>query len=136
MGMFDSYREGGIADNLFAFAPPLREIGMTAGSASLQALKVPFKGFLSARIDYRQAHRLLLSVAPERVGAAEDGNGTFLSWTLSAEETSLFGGTLLDTYAQATVLYEDGTELASEPIRVSVNEPLAYLGKEDSEDGQ
>ena len=136
MGLFDSYREGGTADNLFAFAPPLREMGMTAGSASLQAMKVPTKGFSSARVDYRQAHRLMLSVPSERIEATEDENGTFLSWTLSAEETSLFGGTLLDTRAQATVSFDDGTELVSEPVRVLVDEPLAYLGKEGRDDGR
>lgn len=143
MGMFDSYGKAGESPcNLFRFAPPARELGVTAGKASLQATRVPFIGFASAKAFYRQSAGAFLEIDPDRIEAIPDGNGgTFLKWELDAPETASLGKTLLDTFAQVEVYYEDGNTAVSEPIPVKVNEPLDYLAdgtqewKEDEENG-
>lgn len=122
--MFEGYPGSGAPCNIHAFPPASDCLEAIAGQPSLQAMRVPFAGFSSAKACYYQCGRAFLEVPPERIEAMPDGEGSFLSWRLSPSETAMLGGTLLDTLAQATVLYPDGSEAASEPVRVEVRVPL------------
>ena len=122
--MFEGYPGSGAPCNIAAFPPASDSLEAVAGQPSLQAMRVPFAGFSSAKACYYQCGRAFLEVPPERIEAMPDGEGSFLSWRLSPSETAMLGGTLLDTLAQATVLYPDGSEAASEPVRVGVMVPL------------
>ena len=122
--MFEGYPGSGAPCNIAAFPPASDSLEAVAGQPSLQAMRVPFAGFSSAKACYYQCGRAFIEVPPERIEAMPDGEGSFLSWRLSPSETAMLGGTLLDTLAQATVLYPDGSEAASEPVRVGVMVPL------------
>ena len=122
--MFEGYPGSGAPCNVAAFPPASDSLEAVAGQPSPQAMRVPFAGFSSAKACYYQCGRAFIEVPPERIEAMPDGEGSFLSWRLSPSETAMLGGTLLDTLAQATVLYPDGSEAASEPVRVEVMVPL------------
>lgn len=122
--MFEGYPGSGAPCNIAAFPPSSDCLEAVAGQPSMQAMRVPFAGFSSAKACYYQCGRAFIEVPPERIEAMPDGEGSFLSWRLSPSETAMLGGTLLDTLAQATVLYPDGSEAASEPVRVEVRVPL------------
>ena len=122
--MFEGYPGSGAPCNVAAFPPASDSLEAVAGQPSPQAMRVPFAGFSSAKACYYQCGRAFLEVPPERIEAMPDGEGSFLSWRLSPSETAMLGGTLLDTLAQATVLYPDGSEAVSAPVRVEVRVPL------------
>lgn len=123
--MFEGYPGSGAPCNIHAFPPASDSLEAIAGQPSLQAMRVPFAGFSSAKACYYQCGKAFLEVPPERIEAMPDGKeGSFLSWRLSPSETAMLGGTLLDTLAQATVLYPDGSEAVSAPVRVEVRVPL------------
>lgn len=122
--MFEDYPGSGAPSNIHAFPLASDSLEAIAGQPSLQAMRVPFSGFSSAKACYYQCGRAFLEVPPERMESMPDGEGTFLTWRLSPSETAMLGGTLLDTWAQATVSYPDGSEAASEPVRVGVKVPL------------
>lgn len=122
--MFEGYPGSGAPSNAFAFPPADDRLEAVAGQPSLQAMRVPFAGFSSAKACYYQCGRAFLEVPPERMEALPDGERTFLSWSLSPSETAALGGTLLDTLMQVSVSYPDGSEAVSEPVRVEVRMPL------------
>lgn len=122
--MFEGYPGSGAPSNMHAFPPASDCLEAVAGQPSLQAMRVPFSGFSSAKACYCQCGRAFLEVPPERMESVPDGCGTLLSWRLSPSETAMLGGTLIDTLAQATVIYPDGSEAVSAPVRVEVRVPL------------